>query len=97
MPKPRSEAEFFIHECDILASRKDLDMSIPKDLKDALAKVFVNKEEDEAKGDPNEYIFDFGKHKGKTLKEVNDIDFSYVTWLKENYKKEPLKTYLKKF
>lgn len=99
MPKPRSEAEFFIHECDILASRKDLDMSIPKDLKNALAKVFVNIEEkSEAKDDAKSFKFSFGKHNGKTLEEVEQIDFDYITWLKQqDWIKEPLKTYLKEF
>ena len=74
-------------------------MSIPKDLKDALAKVFVNKEEkSEVKDDAKSFKFSFGKHNGKTLEEVEQIDFDYITWLKQqDWIKEPLKTYLKEF
>lgn len=36
MPEPRNDMEFFIHECDILSSRADLDMRIPAELKDIL-------------------------------------------------------------
>lgn len=32
MSEPRNQREFFIHECDILASRADLDYLIPKEL-----------------------------------------------------------------
>lgn len=36
MPEPRNPREFFIHECDILASRADLDYLIPDELKGLL-------------------------------------------------------------
>lgn len=39
MPKPRCEAEFFIHECDYLSSRADLDMSIPEELVEILTNL----------------------------------------------------------
>ena len=37
MPEPRNDMEFFIHECDILSSRSDLDMIIPNELKEILS------------------------------------------------------------
>ena len=36
LPEPRNDMELFIHECDILSSRSDLDMIIPSGLKDVL-------------------------------------------------------------
>jgi hypothetical protein len=45
---------------------------------------------------PEEYVFSFGKHNGETLQDVILQDYSYITWLKENYHKEPLKTLLNK-
>lgn len=42
MAEPRNDMEFFIHECDILASRKDLDYVIPEELKEILADIFGN-------------------------------------------------------
>ena len=103
MPKPRNDAEFFIHECDILSSRADLDMIISKELKDILFKI-ASKNGDEAEkeekpdGKGEEFRISFGKHAGKTLKEIEQTDFDYITWLKQqSWLKEPLKTYLKQF
>ena len=90
MSEPRNDREFFIHECDILSSRCDLDYIIPDELKELLnvnAKVEV----------PNssEYILTFGKHKGKTLAEVAECDHGWISWAKENISREPIKSILK--
>lgn len=103
MPKPRNDAEFFIHECDILSSRVDLDMIIPKELKDILFQIASKNgetTEKEIKSDDkgDDFKISFGKHAGKTLKEIEQTDFDYITWLKQqSWVKEPLKTYLKQF
>lgn len=39
MPKPSTPEQFLIHECDYLASRVDLDMTIPKELTDVLKSI----------------------------------------------------------
>lgn len=39
MPKPSMPGEFFIHECDYLASRADLDMTIPNELTEILNSI----------------------------------------------------------
>lgn len=39
MPKPSLPEEFFIHECDYLASRADLDMTIPNELTEILNSI----------------------------------------------------------
>lgn len=90
MSEPRNDREFFIHECDILSSRCDLDYIIPDELKELLnvnAKVELP--------NPSEYILTFGKHKGKTLAEVAACDSGWIDWAKENISREPIKSILK--
>ena len=87
MSEPRNDREFLIHECDILSSRPDIDYVIPDELKESLPDV--------ESPDIDTYIISFGKHKGKTLTEVNKIDPGYIVWAKENITREPLKTLLK--
>lgn len=84
LPKPSSLAEELLHLCDYLASRKGVIVELP-----------VNAPQNPLPT-PQEYVFSFGKHKGNTLQEVITKDYSYISWLKENYHKEPLKTLLNK-
>ena len=89
MPEPRNSREFFIHECDILASRVDLDYIIPDELKTILG--------DSVKPDIpdiNTYVISFGKHSGKTLLQIAETDPGYIAWAKENITREPVKTLL---
>ena len=86
MSEPRNDREFFIHECDILSSRNDLDYIIP----DALLSVLPAEEIP----DVNTYIIPFGKYKGKTLPEIKEVDSGYISWAKENMTREPVKTLL---
>lgn len=90
MSEPRNVREFFIHECDILSSRCDLDYIIPDELKELLntnAKVELP--------NPSEYILTFGKHKGKTLTEIAKCDSGWIRWAKENIDREPIRSLLK--
>ena len=90
MSEPRNHREFFIHECDILSSRADLDYIIPGELKELLGQnVKVELP------DVNSYCLTFGKHSGKTLVQVQEIDPGWITWAKENLNKEPVKSLLK--
>ena len=86
MSEPRNDREFFIHECDILSSRNDLDYIIPDDLLSVLPEEEIP--------DINTYIIPFGKYKGKTLPEIKEIDSGYISWAKENMTREPVKTLL---
>ena len=86
MSEPRNDREFFIHECDILSSRNDLDYIIPDELLSALPEEKII--------DINTYIIPFGKYKGKTLPEIKEIDSGYISWAKENMTREPVKTLL---
>lgn len=89
MSKPRSNAECFVHECDILASRADLDWIISDELKAILEGTEVELPK------PEDYVMPFGKHKGETLKQVIENDKQYIDWAKENIEKEPLRSILK--
>lgn len=89
MSEPRNPREFFIHECDILASREDLDYIIPDELITLLgenAKVELP--------DINTYVITFGKHSGKTLLQIAKCDPGYISWAKENMTREPVKSLL---
>ena len=90
MPEPRNDMEFFIHECDILSSRADLDMIIPDELKDILSGVKTEDKEVSLE----EYRIDFEKHSGRTLLEIKDIDPGYIRWMKEKMNREPVRTFL---
>lgn len=83
LPEPQIEAEIFVHECDYLASRSDIDMQ-PSDY---LNGVFG--EEKTELPNLDDYILNFGKHKGEKLIDVFETDHDYCMWLKENsYQKE---------
>lgn len=83
LPEPETEMEILVHECDILSSRADIDMQ-PSDY---LKSVFG--EEKIELPSPNDYIINFGKHKGKKLIDIFKTDHDYCMWLKENsYQKE---------
>jgi hypothetical protein len=41
-----------------------------------------------------DYVIDFGKHKGKTFIDVMAIEPDYIRWAKENLTREPARTLL---
>lgn len=78
LPKPSNVYQEFIHLADYLASRKDLTMAFE-----------VAAQPKTELPDINEYVIDFGKHKGTKLIDLYQKDKGYCIWLKENsYKKE---------
>ena len=90
MPKPRRYIEELIHECDILASRPDLDYIIPNELKETLK---LDKCDDLP--DVNSYVLNFGKHKGMTLPQIYEEDPGWIDWAKKELKREPIRSLLK--
>ena len=83
LPEPKTEMEILVHECDILSSRTDIDMQPP----DYLKSVFG--EEKIELPSIDDYVINFGKHKGEKLIDVFKSDHDYCMWLKENsYQKE---------
>lgn len=89
MSEPRNPREFFIHECDILASRSDIDYIIPDELKKLLGENAKQK-----LPDISTYIITFGKYSGKTLPQIAECDPGYIAWAKENMTREPVKSLL---
>ena len=85
MSEPRNDMEFFIHECDILASRVDLDWIVSDELKALLPEE-----------DPKEFIVPLGKYKGRKLIDVFEEDPDYCKWMRENIEREPLKSMVEK-
>ena len=79
LDKPKDGYQFFVHLADYLASRKDLTMAFDN----------VAQSQPQIIENPNEYVVNFGKHKGEKLIDVFKNDYSYCMWLKENsYQKE---------
>lgn len=78
LPKPTDKYQMIVHLADYLASRKDLTMAF-EGYERQVTQVL----------NPNDYIINFGKHKGEKLIDVFKTDYSYCIWLKENsYQKE---------
>ena len=73
LPEPENAMELFVHECDYLSSRNNIDMTIPEYLKD----IFTD---EESTFDEN-YTLPFGKHAGKRLIDVYKSTPDYVEWM----------------
>lgn len=82
LPKPETEMQKMVHLADYLASRKDIEMQFDVSEKEQLPSI-------------DEYVITFGKHNGKTLIQINEVDPGWITWAKENFEREPVKSLLK--
>ena len=84
LPKPETDAQFYVHLADYLGSRANLDM-IYSDEQKALIKGF------QEPVDPYKLKMPFGKHKDE---ELGDIPVKYLEWANENMDslKEPYKS-----
>ena len=91
LPKPENDEQFFVHMCDYLASRSNLDMTYSDDVLAILNNVEIPRQE---LPDINTYVLNFGKHSGEKLVDVAQSDPSYISWAKENMNKEPIKSLL---
>lgn len=91
LPKPENDEQFFVHMCDYLASRSNLDMTYSDDVLAVLNNVEIPKHE---LPDINTYVLNFGKHSGEKLVDVAQSDPSYISWAKENMNREPIKSLL---
>ena len=92
LPKPENDEQFFVHMCDYLASRSNLDMTYSDDVVSSLGGVDIPKEE---LPDVDSYVITFGKYSGKTLPQIKEIDPGYISWAKENMSREPVRSLLK--
>ena len=94
LPEPVSDMEIFVHECDILSSRSDIDMQPSEYLKG----VFDECEQPNTElPDINEYQLTFGKHSGKTIPEIAKVDKGWLHWAKENLTREPVVSLIKQY
>jgi hypothetical protein len=91
LPKPETDDQFLVHLCDYLASRSNIDMTYSDEIYAALVDIEPPKEELPS---IEEYHLNFGKFKGKTLLEVQEIEPGYITWAKENLTREPVRSLL---
>lgn len=82
MAEPQNDREFFIHECDILSSRADLDWIVCDELKAVL--------EDLPEPSVDDYEIPIGKYKGRKLVEIFHLDRQYCDWMRDNITREPL-------
>lgn len=86
LPKPETEIQKFVHMCDYLASRKDIEVLFD-------ANENVRAEKPEVKID--DYKLTFGKHKGELITDVAKNHKDYLEWMRDNMTlQEPLKTFV---
>ena len=89
LPKPETDAQFLVHLADYLSSRANLDMIYSTEFLELLGDYSPELP------DINEYRLTFGKFSGFTLPEIKKLNPGYITWLKENFGKEPVRSLLK--
>lgn len=87
LPEPENEMELFVHECDYLSSRSNIDMPIPDYLKEVFAESDVEFDEN--------YTLTFGKHAGERLIDVYHNYKGYVEWMEESIKKPDIQRRIK--
>lgn len=87
LPEPENAMELFVHECDYLSSRNNIDMQIPEYLKD----IFV----DEPPEFDENYTLPFGKHAGMRLIDIYKSAPDYVAWMEQNINKRDVLNMIK--
>ena len=86
LPKPETNIQKFVHMCDYLASRKDIEVLF--DNTDTTVSV-----KPEVKID--DYKLTFGKHKGRLITDVAKDHRDYLEWMRDNMTlQEPLKGFV---
>ena len=93
LPEPETEMEVLVHECDILSSRSDIDM-LPSEY---LKSIFNDEDINQQLPNINEYKLTFGKHTGKTIPEIAEVDKGWLHWAKENLTREPVASLIKQY
>lgn len=85
LPKPNNKYSRMVHLADYLASRKCLTMDFENYVPE---KVEIP--------DLNTFVMPFGnKHKGELLIDIAKNDPSYISWMRENIKREPFISLIK--
>lgn len=85
LPKPNDKFSRMLHVADYLASRKCLTMDFEN---------YVSEKVDIP--DLHTFVMPFGnKHKGELLIDIAKNDPSYITWMRENIRREPFISLIK--
>ena len=85
LPKPNNKFARMVHVADYLASRKCLTMDFDN---------YVSEKVDVP--DLKTFVMPFGnKHKGELLIDIAKNDPSYISWMRENIKREPFISLIK--
>lgn len=88
LPKPETFEQEFIHVCDYLGSRSDIDMIYSDEFKKTISNILKEMSETE--------VITFGKYKGETVKSVYTNHKDYFEWLEDNGGiKEPMRSIIK--
>lgn len=88
LPEPENAMEFFVHECDILSSRNNIDMQPPEYLKEIFGETPA------FEFDEN-YKLTFGKHSGEKILDIYYQHPDYIVWCEENIKKPDVQQVIK--
>ena len=91
LPEPKDECQIFLHECDYLASRKDIEILFDTEEAQPVSK------EPEPLPDINTWRFPYGKYAGKTIPEIAEINPGYITWAQAKFESEPARSLLQNF
>lgn len=87
LQKPVTTIQQFVHMCDYLASRKDIEVLFDGDT--------INEDVKPKEMKLEEYRFTFGKYNGQLITDVAKDHMDYLQWMKGNMTlKEPLKTFV---
>ena len=85
LPVPSTEFEKCLQVADYIASRKEIlnfsfrPVNIPESPKAPVPRPAPQVNESVSTGDPAKYVLGFGKHKGKTLEEIEPT--GYLDWM----------------
>ena len=85
LPTPQNLVQELVHTSDYIASRGDIHI------------LFEDEDSKPKLPDVNEYVLNFGKHKGKTIPEIAIEDRGWLIWAQENLTREPLLSLIKKY
>lgn len=85
LPTPQTLVQELVHLSDYIASRGDIHI------------LFEGEDSTPKLPSLNEFKVTFGKHNGKTILQIAEVDRGWLVWAKENLTREPLLTLIKKY
>lgn len=85
LPSPQTLVQELVHTSDYIASRGDIHI------------LFDGEDSKPKLPDINEFKLTFGKHSGRTIPEIADVDRGWLVWAQENLTREPLLSLIKKY